>query len=163
MRLVRQIHAYLGLLIAPSVLFFALSGGLQIFSLHEAHGGYRPPALFKTMAALHKDQVTAEPGHHHDGPPPPSAGQKQDGDAHAGPPDNGTPAKGKPDGGGDPDAHKPKASTLVLKLFFEVVVAGLFTSTLLGLWIGLSFTRTPRLSWSLLAAGVVIPVLIALI
>jgi hypothetical protein len=157
LRLIRQIHAYLGLLIAPSVLFFALSGGLQIFSLHEAHGGYHPPALFKTLGALHKDQVTTEPDHDHDGPPPSATGHKPDPDAHA-----GAPGKGAADGDDD-HGHKPKASTLVLKLFFEVVATGLFTSTSLGLWIGLRLTRTPRLSWGLLAAGVVIPVLIVLI
>ena len=40
---IRAIHTYVGMLIAPTVLFFACTGILQIYSLHEAHGGYTPP------------------------------------------------------------------------------------------------------------------------
>jgi uncharacterized iron-regulated membrane protein len=41
---VRRWHSYIGLFIAPSVLFFSLTGAVQLFSLHEAHGKYQPPA-----------------------------------------------------------------------------------------------------------------------
>ena len=58
-RLVRDWHAWIGALIAPSVLFFATTGVLQIWSLHEAHGGYTPPALIERLGALHKDQRLA--------------------------------------------------------------------------------------------------------
>ncbi len=146
MLLVRRIHAYLGLFIAPSVLFFALSGGLQIFNLHEAHGRYRPPAPIVALGSVHKDQVLSKPDEHH-GPP-------------SGAPASGEPAPNHDD---DDDHDKgPKASTLVLKWFFEAIAAGLALSTLLGLWIGLRFTRTPRLSWSCFVAGIVLPLLILL-
>ena len=147
MLLIRRIHAYLGLFIAPSVVFFALSGGLQLFNLHEAHGSYRPPALIKTFGNLHKDQVLAEPQEDH-GPPPGGPGD----DGHAG-----------PDHADQDHDQGPKASTLALKWFFEVVALGLAVSTLLGLWLGLRMTRTPRLSWAFLIAGVAIPVLILMI
>ena len=46
---VRQLHMLLGMFIAPSVLYFALTGAVQLFSLHEAHGTYRPPALIEAL------------------------------------------------------------------------------------------------------------------
>ncbi len=42
--LVRQWHGYLGALIAPSIIFFALTGSLQKFfivAVAEGHGGER--------------------------------------------------------------------------------------------------------------------------
>jgi len=53
----RQWHSYIGLFIAPSVIFFSLTGALQLFSLHEAHGTYQPPAILEKLASVHKDQV----------------------------------------------------------------------------------------------------------
>ena len=147
MLLIRRLHAYVGLFIAPSVLFFAFTGGLQIFNLHEAHGAYRPPALIAALGHLHKDQVLARPERHH-GPPPgvrPEAGR-------AGPPPHD-----------NDDDDRNKLSTLALKWFFEVVAIGLGASTAFGLWIGLRVTRTPRLSWGLLAAGVLLPVILTLL
>jgi uncharacterized iron-regulated membrane protein len=42
----RLIHLYIGVFIAPALLFFAFTGALQTFSLHETTRGssYRPPA-----------------------------------------------------------------------------------------------------------------------
>ena len=53
MAAIRRWHSYLGILIAPSVLFFALTGALQLFSLHESHGDYRAPAIIVQLASLH--------------------------------------------------------------------------------------------------------------
>jgi hypothetical protein len=39
---IRRWHSYIGLFIAPSVLFFSLTGAVQLFSLHEAHDKYQP-------------------------------------------------------------------------------------------------------------------------
>ena len=147
MPLIRRLHAYLGLFIAPSVLFFAFTGALQIFNLHEAHDGYRPPALIEALGSLHKDQVLARAEHDHG--PPPGAGPEG---GRAGPPHHD-----------DDDDHRTKLSTLALKWFFEVVAIGLGLSTAFGLWLGLRFTRTPRLSWALLVAGTVVPVVLALL
>ena len=147
MLLIRRVHAYLGLFIAPSVLFFAFSGGLQLFSLHEAHGSYQPPALIEALGNLHKDQVLSRPREHH-GPP------REGPDRH-----NHVP----PDHGDHDHDQGPKPSTMALKWFFEAVAVGLAASTLLGLWIGLRTTRTPLLSWGFLIAGIVLPILILMI
>ena len=128
----RQWHSYLGFLIAPSVLFFALTGVLQIFGLHEAHGAYKPFAVVEKLGRLHKDQVFALSDREAAAPPEqPRAAA--------------TPAADQDDA--------PAWRTLVLKWFFATVAAGLALSTLLGLWIGLSHSRRRRLSAGLLAAG----------
>ena len=57
--LIRQVHGYLSAFVAPSVLFFALTGALQLFGLHEARDGYHPPALIEKLGRLHKDQAFA--------------------------------------------------------------------------------------------------------
>ena len=50
---IRLWHSYIGILIAPSVIFFALTGALQIFSLHESHGSYTPPVLIVVPSPAH--------------------------------------------------------------------------------------------------------------
>jgi hypothetical protein len=57
---IRIAHLYLGLLLAPSILFFSFSGAMQLFHLHEADPGdtHQPPRWISTMASVHKDQST---------------------------------------------------------------------------------------------------------
>ena len=59
----RRLHLYTGVLFAPAILFFALTGVVQVFNLHMARPGaaYQPPALVSRLAALHKDQTLALP------------------------------------------------------------------------------------------------------
>jgi len=142
MATLRRWHFYLGMLIAPSVLFFALTGAVQLFSLHEAHDGYVPPPLIEKLSAVHKDQVFASSRHH--GPPP---GAKPAGPAAASPPDE--------DG--------PKHATLALKAFFLVVALGLAASTALGVWIGLTRAQHRQVGWGLLAVGAILPVVLLLV
>lgn len=136
---IRTWHTYLGILIAPSVLFFALTGALQIFSLHEAHGSYRPLPLVEKLASVHKDQVFAL-GEHHEPPQEPPAG------AH--PPEH---------------EDEPSLGTMLLKWFFLVVALGLATSTLLGLWMGLTHIRHKRTGWWLLAIGIILPMVLGIL
>jgi hypothetical protein len=137
----RQWHAYIGLLIAPSVLFFALTGVLQIFNLHEAHGGYRPPVLLEKLSAVHKDQVFEQP-HEHDQP----ASQ--------------APAGGASGEQAADDDDKIAASTLALKWFFLLVAVGLMLSTAIGLWMGITQIRKTSLALALIAAGTILPILL---
>jgi hypothetical protein len=138
----RQWHAYVGMFIAPSVLFFSLTGIIQIFSLHEAHGGYHPAALIEKMSGVHRDQVFEAP-HDHDAP---------DHDAPHAAPD---PAGGQPAAEED---EKQSVSTYVLKWFFTLVSLGLIASTLIGIWMGTTQIRRRGLAWTLFIAGTVIPV-----
>jgi hypothetical protein len=137
----RQWHAYVGLFTAPSVLFFSLTGALQIFDLHEAHGSYHPAVLLEKLSAVHKDQVFERP-HEHDAP-------EHDAQAPAGGPTN-PPA--------DDDDDKESAATLALKWFFCAVAVALMTSTLIGIWMGTTQIRRKRLAWGLLLAGTVVPI-----
>jgi len=134
---IRRWHSYIGLFIAPSVLFFALTGALQVFSLHEAHGDYVPLPLIEKLASVHKDQEF-KLGHHHAGPKPEA---------------------GKPEAPkADDDDDKTPPVQLALKAFFLVVAVCLALSTAFGLWMGLKYTRRKPLAWALLAAGAVVPV-----
>jgi len=142
MATIRQWHFYIGMLIAPSVLFFAATGALQLFSWHEAHGNYTPPPILEKLSSVHKDQVFAA-GRHHDAP------------AAAKPPGAAAPAA---------DDDKLKTSTLILKIyFFWIVAGGLIVSTLLGLWIGLTHPLRRRAAWILVGLGALIPIVLLLV
>ena len=141
--LLRQWHGYLGAFIAPSVIFFALTGSLQLFNLHEAHGGYHPAEIVERLGRLHKDQVFALDNHH---PPPPAETQT-------------TPAPSQP----KPDDDQPAVSTYLLKWFFLVVALGLIVSTAFGIWIALTKPRGRTATIALLAAGCAIPALLLVV
>jgi hypothetical protein len=67
MKRIRQIHFYLGVLFAPIIILFALSGALQTFRLQESPKGstYEPPGWIVRLADIHKDQRAAHgPGSH---------------------------------------------------------------------------------------------------
>jgi hypothetical protein len=146
---IRTWHTYLGILIAPSVLFFALTGALQIFSLHEAHGTYHPLPIVEKLSSVHKDQVFALGEHHEEPPSQPAVGAQAGSDAHP-------PA---------PTEHEnePAIGTPLLKWFFLAVALGLTISTLLGLWMGLTHLRHRRTGWWLLAVGVAVPLVLGIL
>jgi hypothetical protein len=135
MATIRRWHSYVGLFIAPSVLFFALTGAAQLFNLHEAHGRYTPPALVEKLSSVHKDQVFAF-GDHHTAEP--------QADAHE-------------------DSARPPLSTPLLKWFFLLIALGLTVSTVFGIWMGLTQIRARRLAWTLLVAGALLPIGILLV
>jgi hypothetical protein len=136
---IRRWHSYIGLFIAPSVLFFSLTGAVQLFSLHEAHGKYVPPAIVEKLSSVHKDQVFAFGNHH-------------------APPDSATPA---PAAAKD-DEDKVALSTLSLKGFFLIVALCLALSTAFGLWMGLTQAPRRNIRWMLVVAGSLIPVVLLL-
>jgi hypothetical protein len=160
---IRRWHSYIGLFIAPSVLFFALTGIAQIYSLHESHGNYVPPAIVEKLSSVHKDQVFAS-GHHHAEPAPDADQNKHETDSVA----PGTGASAAPgvsvdaSKGASADAKdeddKPALSTVLLKGFFCFVAVCLALSTTFGLWMGLTQIRQKRLAWLLVIAGAVLPV-----
>ena len=134
-------HSYLSVFIAPSVIFFALTGALQIFNFHEAHGGYQPPVLLEKLARVHKDQVFERAERHE--PPPPAA-----------------PGAAPPPPQADEDEGGPGVLTLALKWFFLLVAVVLTTSTTLGLWIGLTHITRKRVSALLVCGGCLVPLLL---
>jgi hypothetical protein len=149
LKLLRKLHLYIGVFIAPALLFFAFTVAVQIFSLHETTQGssYEPPAWLVTLGQLHKKQTTIVPVRK---PKPPS-------------PDTGEPAPGKaaPDQTPkNPDAAPRPKSHLLMKIFFLLVAIGLFTSTATGIYMAYKYSRRRLVITGLLVAGVVIPLLL---
>jgi hypothetical protein len=140
---IRTWHTYLGIFIAPSVLFFALTGALQIFSLHEAHDAYVPPQLLEKLSSVHRDQVFAVKAHDDD-----HAGEQAHDEHAAAPPEH---------------EEEPSLATTLLKYFFLLVAVALCVSTSLGLWLGLTHVRHKRLGWWLLAVGIILPASLAIL
>lgn len=54
--LIRQLHIYLSVFIAPSLLFFAGTGALQTFRIPD---GKTAPVLLQKLARVHRDDVFA--------------------------------------------------------------------------------------------------------
>ena len=167
LKYVRLTHLYFGVFITPALLFFAFTGALQTFSLHETTRGssYTPPAWAETLGQIHKKQTPivapkkpqpaeAAPTHtdnpdklHHD------HGDAKSADAAA-----SSPTAQQP-----PAPPTPKHNPLPLKIFFLIVAIGLFTSTLTGLYMSYKFIRNKALITALLLAGIIIPIAMVLI
>lgn len=139
----RRIHRYLGVFFAPSIVFFALTGLLQTFNLHEDDqgGSYRAPAWVKVMSALHKDQTLVPHG------PPPFAGAP-DGHDRAPPPDRPPPPEERPN--------------WALKTFVAALAAGLTGTACLGVVIAVRSKATRLASLVALGLGIVTPLLLLL-
>ena len=145
MRRVQQLHLWLGTLFAPMIIFFALTGALQTFSLHEKAGA---PAWIARLAQIHKNQnlaVRERPP----GPPPARNGA------------SATPARREGETTRQAEgARESGPSPLPLKIFVLLMSVGLIVTTLLGLWMAFKYSRDKRVVWGLLAAGVLLPVVL---
>jgi hypothetical protein len=132
--LIRQLHSYVAMFVAPSLIFFAVTGALQTFRLPDDPAA---PVLLQKLARLHKDDVfavkpprPARPRGGHEGPAPP-----------------------KP---------APRPATQAMKWFFAAISVGILATTGFGVWMALAHGRRKWLLWLLLIAGTAAPVLIAL-
>jgi len=143
LKLFRQIHLYIGVFIAPALLFFAFTGAIQTAGLHETAPGssYKPPAWIVTLSQLHKKQTTTVPIRK----PRPAADAPK--------PDK-TAAPKVPDVPSTP----PKNHT-AMKAFFLLVTLGLFTSTLTGIYMAYKFNRSKLVVTCLLLAGIILPLI----
>lgn len=150
LKVVRLCHLYIGVFIAPAVVFFAVTGALQTFALHKTgeRKGYTPPRALAVLARIHKDAT-----------PILAAEDAAALDA----------AKKKAPPAADPvakaDAGKPAASAtesrhvrLPLQLFFLLVAINLVVSTGSGIYMAYKYKSNKLLVGLCLAAGVVIPV-----
>jgi hypothetical protein len=156
----RVTHLYLGVFIAPALLFFAFTGALQTFSLHETSRGsnYKPPAWAVTLAQIHKKQTSVVPVRKL---PPPEKPSDKTVAARS------TPASAPPAGASVPSpasipAPKPH-NAIPLKIFFLIVSIGLFVSTLSGLYMSYKYIHNQILITVTLIAGIVLPVILAMV
>ena len=149
LRYTRLIHLYLVVFISPALFFFAFTGALQTFSLHETTRGssYKPPAWVVTLGQLHKKQTTVVPVRKLAPPDKPSIDKSQ---PVASP--NPAPAT----------APKPH-NALPLKIFFLVVAIGLFVSTLSGLYMSYKYIHNKAWITALLIAGILVPIAMAML
>jgi hypothetical protein len=161
----RLVHLYLGVFIAPALLFFAFTGALQTFSLHETTRGssYKPPAWAVTLGQIHKKQTPIVPVRRQPSPDRP-ADKSPDKST-----DRSQPATAPPQSAQSPsqkpaEAPAPKPhNALPLKIFFLLVAIGLFISTISGIYMSYKYIRNRALITVILVAGFVIPVLLTIL
>ena len=133
MKTIRKLHFWIGVLFAPTIVFFALSGAFQILGLHEGAGN---PGWIATMGMIHKDQTI-------ESPPPRKA-------------PSAAPAQPKPEQAkSQPERHR----SYPLVLWFLALALGLLTSTGLGIYMAFAYKRDRVVILSLLAAGIALPVI----
>ena len=144
----RQLHLYLVTFFAPSILFFALTGALQLFGLHESHPGdsYQAPAWVAKLGSLHKNQTVAEKH----GPPPGAQIRPPQDRSEAGQRQQGTERRAN-------EGRRTNKFTLALKWFFLATSLGLVFTTILGIYMAFKFNRSRALIWGLLFGGTAIP------
>jgi len=151
---VRQVHRYLGLFFSPAVLFFAITGGLQMFGLHESARGssYVPPYILVHLARLHKKGTLYLPPRK-DAPP----NSARSDEANPNGPKLETPKPTQ----ASPATLPPNA--LPMKIFFAATALALAVSTCTGLIMGWKYARRKSIVLLVLAAGVLIPVILVFI
>jgi len=149
LKAVRTTHLYFGVFIAPALLFFAFTGFLQTFSLHETTRGssYRPRYIFVKLANIHKHATLP-------GVPKEPKASKQEAPKAEGP-DTQKPAPEQPKTPPPPESyHWPE------KLFFGIVAIGLITSTLTGLYMSWMFARRKVFIVVAFLAGAILPLIL---
>lgn len=147
--LIRHLHAYLSVLVAPTVLFFASTGFIQLFGWHEAHGDYHPPVVIEKLSNLHKDQFFGVKPHRAPESAAPSAPQRSEGDWVA-------PVH-------KPDEERTESKASLLKLIFGFASLSLVVSTSLGVWMALTQSRRKVVLAVLFAVGLAGPVAVLLL
>lgn len=142
----RAVHLYMGVFLTPAILFFALTGAWQTFSLQSPSkdGAYAPARWVQQFSQLHKNQTFAVP------PPKKKSIEKSDNK----PAEEGHDEKAK--------RTEMKRSPLPMKIFFVLVSLGLFVSTLTGLYMSYRYARNKVAVSGALVAGVVVPLLLEL-
>lgn len=140
----RLVHLYLGVFTAPALLFFAITGGLQTFGLHESARGssHAPPKWLAVAAQLHKKQSMDVPV------------RKLRPAANAASVPAARPLAGM--------AARRAGNPLPLKIFTALVALALAVSTLTGLYLAWRYTRHAGRIVAVFLAGIAVPVLLAL-
>jgi uncharacterized membrane protein YcjF (UPF0283 family) len=134
---IRQLHVYVSMFIAPSLLFFAVTGAFQTFRIPDRKDA---PVVLQKLARAHKDDIFAlKPA------PPPKR-----------------PVAGKAEEKPKAEAAKPKTKlgTTLVKWFFVLVSIALVLTTGFGVWMALAYHRQKALLFAVLVVGAAIPILL---
>jgi hypothetical protein len=156
LKAVRLTHLYLGVFVAPAVLFFAFTGAIQTFSLHEPGKGgpykpaanYVPPRWAVVLGQIHKNQTPVV------APPKPKASAAPKAEAAK----TDAPKSDAPKADA-PKPALPQHNPMPLKYFFALVAWSLFFSTFTGIYMAYKYNRNKIAVTTLLILGTVIPVL----
>ena len=143
LRSLRQWHHYIGVFLAPAILFFAFSGLLQVIGWQDQRNP-PPPGWVSAIAGIHKHQMLPKP-RPADAAPKPAAPK---------------PAAAKH--GEEADDHDHGGFS-PLKIFALLTAIGLFVTTLIGLTVALGTRAMRRKSLIALALGIVVPVTLLLV
>ncbi|HUQ50350.1 MAG TPA: hypothetical protein VM056_06520 [Terriglobales bacterium] len=156
MRLTRQLHLYLGLFFAPTIIFFAFTGFLQTYSLHEANQGVPPQPWIVALEQVHTHQRMPSFAT----PSAPTTTPANSAPAPATTPSATAPATSQASSATattpPPRPPRRKRST-PLKIFMGFMSVGLIISSFLGVYMSFQLNRNPALIWGLLLAGALIP------
>ena len=134
LRSLRQWHHYIGVFLAPAILFFAFSGLIQVLGWQDLRNP--PPAAWvSAIAGIHKHQMLPKPR-------PAEPARKPAGARSA---------------GGDDHDH---GGLSPLKIFALLVAIGLFTTTLIGLAIALGTRAMRSKALIALGLGIVVPLIL---
>jgi hypothetical protein len=129
----RKIHYYAGVFFAPTIIFFAFTGVLQVFKLHETYRDI-PGAQgdwIAWMSQVHKESALI----------PPKAAPANAPVREAAPPPK--PEKAHP-----------------FRWFAALVGVSLIGASLAGLWIAYNYPKRRRSFFITLAAGVAVPIIL---
>ena len=172
MKTIRSLHFYLGIFFAPTIIFFAFSGALQSFGLHEGEGHAK---WIEEMGEVHKNQrppdwmKAAPKAQPSSGQPAPQ--QQSPATAPASTPvsspattntaanapatsaQSPAPAQTAPVRRGPP--RKPKS--VPFKVFSAVMAAGLILSSILGILSAFRMKPDPKPIWLMLVLGTILP------
>lgn len=136
----RQIHLYIGVFSSPALLFFAFSGALQTFSLHQTKksSDYQPANWIAVMGELHKNQTTQLPTRKAQ---PVASSSWRQATVAVSSEQSSKAAPNQPAAvltkGVDGSTHHP----LPLKIFFVIVSLGFFSSVLTGVCMSYRYNR----------------------
>ncbi len=155
LKAIRLTHNFCGVFLAPTILFFAVTGGLQMFGLHETSRGssYVPPTWLVHLSQLHKKGTLFLPQRKQPAPLPA--------------PDSAKPEHKKPDTAASeaprPAPQAPPHNPLPIKIFFGITALGLVVSTCTGVVMAWVYARRKSLVAATFIAGIVIPLLLLFI
>ena len=143
----RMLHTYCAALSAPMMLFFALSGMLQLFDFHKARldTGYRPPPILLAIGELHKNQTA-------------DISQKTD--------DASPPKPHKHDADAGNRARAPKSLTvgqLLLKWYAVMASTTFVVTALVGLYMSVRLRGDKKAVLASFLIGIFLPLAILLV
>ncbi len=146
LKTIRQVHNVIGLFFAPTILFFAITGGLQMFGLHETSRGssYVPPALLVHLSQLHKKGTLYVP--------PRKVQQPSVAKSEVPKPEVPKPPPTAP--------TQAPPNPLPMKIFFAATALALVISTGTGIAMAWRYARRKSSVLLILAAGTALPILL---